>query len=117
MNRRLHGEFMGYVDLNKPTANIQELIMQSFNEWRSLKESNSTTVYSINELIERLDDLGPNFSVVQVFKILPEELNQEIQKARTHYDMAISILKSVAFKKDEKTGEYFGDREFGRSPD
>lgn len=91
--------------------------MQSFNEWRSLREGNSTTVYSINELIERLDGLTPNFSEIQVFKILPEELNQEIQKAREHYDLAISLLQSVAFKQDPETKEYFGDKEFGRSPD
>lgn len=91
--------------------------MQSFNDWRNLNENysqNYTTSYSINELIEKIDGMTPNFSEIIVYKILPEELNSKVLEARKHYDEAVKILKSIAYQKDAE-GNYLGDKEFGKA--
>ncbi len=87
--------------------------MKTFNEQHQSYNPNETVVYSINELIEKLDRLTPNFSEIFTDRILPEEMNKMILEARSHYDKAIDILKKVAFTKDEQ-GNYLGDKEFNK---
>ena len=82
--------------------------MKTFNEWNESNDFNQTTAISINDLIEKIDRLSPNFSELQIFS---KDINKIIQEARMHFDQAVNTLKKVAYTKDEQ-GNYLGDKEF-----
>jgi hypothetical protein len=83
--------------------------MKKFSEWKNKINESTTIEHTMNDLIERLRGLAPNFSEFATLIPSGSELRKEMVEARKLYDASISILSKVALKKDDE-GKYIGDK-------